>query len=102
MEIYLNIPYSDLGSSRSTIKVIKENKLSILPKIKKLQTFNKCWIESKLITNWESMKRITIQLSQLHQLRINLIQNKRLIQGLFKYTMVYEYSTVCTTSKIIT
>ena len=45
------------------------------------------------------MKRITIQLSQLHQLRINLIQNKRLIQGLFKYTMVYEYSTVCTTSK---
>ena len=42
MEIYLNIPYSDLGSSRSTIKVIKENKLSILPKIKKLQTFNKC------------------------------------------------------------
>mgnify|MGYP001199050643 FL=1 len=48
------------------------------------------------------MKRITIQLSQLHQLRINLIQNKRLIQGLFKYTMVYEYSTVCTTSKIIT
>ena len=103
MEIYFNIPYSDLGSSRSTIKVIKENKLSILPvpKINKLQTFNKCWIESKLITNWESMKRITIQLSQLNQLRINLIQNKRLIQGLFKYTMVYEYSTVCTTSKII-
>ena len=55
MEIYFNIPYSDLGSSRSTIKVIKENKLSILPvpvpKIKKLQTFNKCLIESKLITN---------------------------------------------------
>ena len=48
------------------------------------------------------MKRITIQLSQLHQLRINLIQNKRLIQGLFKYTMVYQYTTVCTTSKIIT
>ena len=84
------------------IKVIKENKLSILPKIKKLQTFNKFWIESKLITNWESMKIITIQLSQLHLLRIDLIQSKRLIQGLFKYTMVYEYSTVCTTSKIIT
>ena len=48
------------------------------------------------------MKRITVQLSQLHQLRINIIQNKRLIQGLFKYTMVYEETTVCTTSKIIT
>ena len=48
------------------------------------------------------MKIITIQLSQLHLLRIDLIQSKRLIQGLFKYTMVYEYTKVCTTSKIIT
>ena len=46
MEIYFNIPYSDLGSSRSTIKVIKENKLSILP-VPKIKSY-------KLLTNVES------------------------------------------------
>ena len=47
MEIYLNIPYSNLGSSRSTIKVIKENKLSILPV--------QYGTENKKVTNFQQM-----------------------------------------------
>ena len=45
------------------------------------------------------MKRINVELSQL---RINLIQYKGLIKVLFKYTIVYQYTTVCITSKSIT